>query len=339
MKPLVKQPRPIAPGQRPLRRATLLWVAIGLLAPFAAAHYVAGLGFVVDLAANVGYFAAVPLLLLAITAALIRRPIAAACSAILAIAAATPLLLRIDWPEPEGPPGSNVSVLFCNLEGNVAAWDRLRLIIDQRQPDLVALVEAGQEVVERIASDNALRELYPHRITPEPGLNWTQVVLSRHPFELPKWEGDFQRYKFLYSFRRTALVDLPQGGILFTIEHPPSPRNHLAWKSGNDALGLLGKLVKNQFAATGRPIVVAGDFNTTPTGYRDSLLREATGLHADPLGGLLHGTWPSFLPPFCSLPLDRVWASQEIAFTRREVLKNVHSDHRPILVTFRMAGP
>jgi endonuclease/exonuclease/phosphatase (EEP) superfamily protein YafD len=313
-----------------------IWITIGLLAPLAVAHYVAGWGVLFDLAANISYFVSVPLFLIAIIAAVVRRPIAAACSVILATAAATPLLCRIDWPKPEGPPGSNIHVLFCNLQGKPAALDRLRLIIEQRQPDLVALVEAGLEVVERIESDNALCEVYAHRITPEPGLQWGQVVLSRHPFELPKWEGEFQRYWFLYSFRRTALVHLPQGRILFTVEHPPSPRNHLAWTRGNGVIGLLGELVKNQFAATGLPIVVAGDFNTTPTGYRDRFLRQATGLHPDPLTGLPRGTWPSFLPAFSRLPLDRVWASQEIAFTRREVLEKVDSDHRPILVTFRL---
>jgi endonuclease/exonuclease/phosphatase (EEP) superfamily protein YafD len=318
--------------------APAVWISIGLLAPLALAHYVAGRGVLFDLAANVSYFVAGPLLLIAITAAMVRQPIAAACSVILATVAATPLLLRIDWPEHAGPPGSDVSVLFCNLEGNPAAWDRLRLIIDQRRPDLVALVEAGRDVVERVTSDNALREAYPHRITPQPGLQWTQVVLSRHPFEMPKWEGDFKRYKFLYSFRRTALVDLPQGRLLFTVEHPPSPRGERAWNSGNNVIRLLGELVRNQFAATALPFVVAGDFNTSPTGYRDSLLRRATGLQADPLGGFPRGTWPSFFPAYWRLPLDRVWASQGIAFTRREVLEDVHSDHRPILVRFRLTG-
>lgn len=316
-----------------------IWIGISLLAPLATAHYVAGWGFLFDLAANISYFAAGPLLLFAIIAGLVRRPIAAACSILLGIAAAAPLVVRIDRPEPEGPPGSSASVLFCNLEGDPAAWDRLRLIINQRQPDLVALVEAGREIVEQITADAELLEVYPYRITPEPGLQWTQVVLSRHPFRTPKWEGEFRRFWSLYSFRRTALVDLPQGRILFTVEHPPSPRNHLAWQSGNDVLERLSELVKNQLLATGLPIVVAGDFNTTPTGYRDNLLRGIDGFNGDPLAETPHGTWPSYLPPYCRLPLDRIWGSQEIVFTRREVLASVGSDHCPILVRFRLAWP
>jgi len=336
--PPSSEPPAIKIAGRRRRVSTTIWIGIGLLAPLAIAHYVADWGFLFDLAANISYLVTGPLLLIAMIAGLVRLPIAAACSVILAIAAVTPLLLRIDWPEPEGPPGSDVSVLFCNLEGNPAAWDGLRVIIDQQQPDLVALVEAGTEVVERITSDNALCEAYPHRITPQPGLQWSNVLLSRHPFELPKWEGDFKRYKFLYSFRRTALVELPQGRILFTVEHPPSPRGERAWTSGNNVIQLLGELVRSQFAATALPFVVAGDFNTSPTGYRDSLLRRATGLQADPLGGLPRGTWPSYLPAYCRLPLDRVWGSRGIAFTRREVLENVGSDHCPILVRFRLAA-
>lgn len=315
------------------------WIAVIPLAPLAVAHYAAGWGFVFDLAANISYLVAAPLFLIGIAATVFRQPVPAVAAVFLAFAAAIPLVRQIDWPQPEGPLASNTSILFCNLQGKIAAWNRLRRTIDQRDPDLIALVEAGDLVVERITSDKVLAKTYPYRILPQPGLQWPQVVLSRYSLELPSWQGDFQRYQFLYSFRRTAIVSIPHGRFLFTVEHPPSPRSQHSWAVGNQVIRLLGELVKHQFSKTGLPILIAGDFNTSPTGYRDELLREATGLNGDPLGGLSAGTWPSLFPPYCRLPLDRVWGSEGIRFTGREVLKDVGSDHRPILVHFRQTVP
>jgi len=315
----------------------VFWTLTVVCSLVAAAPVMAGWGFLFDIAANLSYFAAVPLFLLGIVAAVTRRFAITAFAMAAVIAIAVFLASQSDWAAPPGPPAEQIKVLVCNLEAKADAWLRLREVIEDRQPDVVGLVEVEREVVEAITQDAALAERYPFRISPQGGFAWTRVVLSRHPFEFVPPDADRDRYKNMYALWRSAIVTAPQGTFVFIVEHFPSPRNELSWSLGNKTLSLLAELVHTQLRAPGVPILIAGDFNTTPTGYRHRIFRIASGFRADPLGFPPQGTWPSVMPRFCSLPLDRAWCSEEIRISKREVLDSVGSDHRPIMVTFHIA--
>lgn len=303
---------------------------------FGTTYLLAANSFVFDLIANLNYCAGSLFTLVAIVAALTKRHTLALCATGAAVSASAVTCLHIEMAPRANQSAAQVKVLFCNVQESRTAWHRLRAIIRDRDPDLVGLVEVNPEVLQAIQQDARLKECYPFQIMPQRGFEWTRVVLSRHSFTLVPRAGDVERYKFMYAFSRSVVVSAPQGSFIFIVEHFPSPRNEVSWSLGNQSIQLLGELVHNQLAATGMPILIAGDFNTTPTGYRDWLFREATGLRSDPLGFPPCGTWPSVLPQFVSLPLDRVWGSSQIVFSARQVLENVGSDHRPIMVTFSM---
>jgi endonuclease/exonuclease/phosphatase (EEP) superfamily protein YafD len=205
-------------------------------------------------------------------------------------------------------------------------------VIEQRQPDIIVLIEAESSVVESVSTEKALRVRYPFGVLPQRGLAWPIIILSRFPMKPLMPAGDRDRYKFLFSFRRAGVVSLPFGEVILTAEHPPSPRTRQSWADGNQQLLLLAELIRKPFAETGLPVIVAGDFNTTPSGYRTRLLQNRTGLYGDPLGLVPQGSWPSRLPAVWRLPLDRVWVTDGLAFSSREVLQNIGSDHRPVLV-------
>lgn len=311
-----------------------LWAATGICTLLAASPCLASLGYMIDLLANLSYFAAVPLSLIIAAAVWTKRFALSGCALVAAIAAVMPLAGEVSVAISRGPAGRDVSLLFCNIEGNPLAWDRLRRIVDRTKPDIVVIVEIGAAALQRLATDSELTRLYPYQIKPQPGFEWSQVVLSRHALERVPLAGDFERYKFLYTFARASIVKCPQGSFIISTEHVPSPRSPRSWALGNEQIRLLGELVRGPLAATGLPFVVAGDFNSSPTGYRHRLLQQGTGLHADPLGFPPRGTWPSLAPSLCRLFLDRVWASDTIEFSDREVLEHVGSDHRPIMVHF-----
>jgi len=290
--------------------------------------------FLFDALASISYFAALPLLLITLAATLLKRRSVAICGLLGVGVASAWYISRVDWPGRSNSAAADVSLLFSNIEGKPAAWLRLRKIIEQLEPDLIAIVEAEPAVIQAITADPRLSVTYPYRVMPQQGWNWSQAVLSRHPLTPLGLTSDDTRYRFLFSFHRASVVSLPQGDILLTVEHPPSPRSTEAWRSGNDKINLLGEVCREHFAATGLPVIVAGDFNTSPTGYRDRLLRRSTGLHGDPCAGILYGSWPSFFPQPFRLPLDRVWGSDGVTFISRTVLPDVGSDHSPILVRF-----
>jgi endonuclease/exonuclease/phosphatase (EEP) superfamily protein YafD len=333
--PLVSS-SPIALVQQSQLLTAALWMTTGGLLLLALSPAVSGLGVVFDLAANLSTFAAPPLVIIAVCGVMSRRRAVAGSATLGVVAAVGWFLARADWPATPGKQSVETSLLFCNIEGQPAAWPRLRALVEQRQPDLIAIVEAEPAILEAIAADSLITKSYPFRIMPQPGWNWAQVLLSRHPLTPLGLVSDDPRYKFLFSFHRASVVALPQGGLILTAEHPPSPRSPAAWRNGNEKVRLLCEVCRDYFAPHGLPLVVAGDFNTSPTGYRVRLLKELAGLHGDPCAGLNYGSWPSSLPAPLRITLDRVWANESVAFTSREVLPDIGSDHRPILVRFRL---
>lgn len=321
---------PLAPGR----------LAIGMVLALVGINVVSracsGLHVGFDLVANVSYFLAVPMLGISVVAACTRRWLAAAAALVGAFVAATPLLSPAARRAANPAPEATASVLHCNIRGSSAAWDALRGIMAARKPDMVSVVEVSDGVIERILADERLLQEYPHRVLPRPGLEWTQVVLSRHPMKpLPSPEiKPGTRMQSLFSSHRSNIVSLPIGDVIFSTEHVPSPRNSASWTMGNDQIVALGHLVRDHYSAYELPVLVTGDFNSSPSGYRDGLMRRATGLRPDPESFFPPGTWPSVLPAFLRLPLDRAWASEELAFAPPVVLGDVGSDHRPIYFRF-----
>ena len=293
-----------------------------------------------DLLANVSYFLAIPLLGICVLGACTRRWLAAAAALVGAVATATPLL-RAAAPRNGNPStDATASVLHCNIRGSLSAWEGLRAIMDARQPDLVSVVEVSEAVIERIRADERLLLDYPHRVLPRHRKEWPQILLSRHPMQpLPVATAKAgTRMLSLFSLYRSAVVALPIGDIIFSTEHVPSPRTSASWKMGNEQIVALGHVVRDHYPRFDLPVLVTGDFNSSPTGYRDGLMRSATGLLPNPESFPPRGTWPSLFPPFLRLPLDRAWASEQISYSAGEVLTDIGSDHRPLLMRFSLGN-
>ncbi len=324
------------PSTRP-RRALILAASLVVPAAFLLARPLARFGLVFDLMANVSYFAAVPLVVTALVAAWSRHWGVTGIAAGLAVAAVWPVISAV---MPDGPlaagEGPSVRVLLCNVEGSATAMERLLEVIDREDPDVVAIVEAEMPVVEWLAESPRLRDKFPFRVAPRIGQEWPHVVLSRHAIEPVRFRDEHKRYWGLFTFHRAVIMSLPAGRVVFSVEHLPSPRTTVSWKDGNRRIELLGEVVQQYFKPLGLPVVIAGDFNATPSGYRHWLLASRTGLQPDRVVGLPTGTWPSSLPDFCRLPLDRVWGSDDVIFGTSKVLESIGSDHRPVLVTFQL---
>jgi endonuclease/exonuclease/phosphatase (EEP) superfamily protein YafD len=164
-------------------------------------------------------------------------------------------------------------------------------------------------------------------------------MFSRHPMRRINFDQDpedFERYKFVFALRRSVFIDSPAGRFLLTADHPSSPRTRQTWQRGNEAVRLLSEVCQRFLTTANVPIVIGGDFNSTPAGWRHRYIESHAGLKpSDQLGGLT-GTWPSDWPGAFRLTIDRVWASPDIEFVDRQVLEDIGSDHRPILITLRL---
>ena len=340
---MTPQPRPMR--SRIARALTGGWFA--LLAAVALSRFVAAHAWLIDLLANVSYFAAAPALLMAIPLALRRRRASAAALLVAAIAA-WPIASTLWPPIPASLSLSRitatdpyvVTILVANLRGDHRAIQGLLPVLEERQPDVAAIIELGPPLLPVLTQEALVETLYPFVVGPVGGQGWQETILSRWPahrldFDAPP--EDEQRYKFLFAFRQACFVDSPTAGrFLVAAAHPPSPRTAQTWAGGNDAVTRLCEVSTKYLLPTGAPVLLAGDFNSTPSGHRHRLMLARSDLHpCDPVGGPA-GTWPADYPAPLRLSLDRVWASPGVEFLSREVLDDIGSDHRPILVTCRL---
>ncbi|MFM7137612.1 MAG: endonuclease/exonuclease/phosphatase family protein [Planctomycetota bacterium] len=338
--PLIEWNDPAASGRGCDRRfpvgMLLIAAILALLGLIVVSRSCAHFHLAFDLLANVSYFLGIPLLGIAAVAVITRQWLALAGALVAVFVSVMPLLSATAPRSAGAADDPTASVLHCNIRGSVDAWDGLRTIMDACRPDLVSVVEISDPVIDRILADDRLLQDYPHRVLPRRGLEWSTVILSRHPMRpLPAPEIKPQtRMQSLFSSHRSNVVTLPIGEIIFSTEHIPSPRNSASWTMGNEQIVALGHVVRDHYRSFDLPILVTGDFNSSPAGYRDGLMRSATGLLPDPESFPPRGTWPSSFPPFLRLPLDRAWASDHVSFTAGEVLPNIGSDHRPLFLRF-----
>lgn len=314
-----------------------------LLALVASSRFFAALAWPVDLVANVSYFVAVPLALTALLALWRRRWAMMAAAVALSVMASWPirfvLFPRIVDPTVVGAPGRHtVRVLEANVGATQQGLEGLIALIEEVEPDVVVAIEVLPGLERSFVERSAVRERLPFAIAPEPGLLWRDMMLTRWPLHKLKFDGDSERYKHLFAFRRSCFVDAPGGRFLLTAIHPASPRDVNSWQRGNEWTALLAEVCRHQLADAGVPVIVAGDFNTSPSGYRHRIMLKGSGFKPlDELGGL-EGTWPSHWPGPLRMTIDRVWVSPDVEFVSREVLRDIGSDHRPILVTLSLPG-
>ncbi len=325
------------------RCCTAFWCTWVLLLTFASAsRFLASLAWPIDLLANVSYIAAVPAALTCIGALAARRGRLAALSLAAAITAVWPV--RSMLLPPRAPAAAAVApadrhfvrVLVSNVQGSKSALDNLIPILVREKPDAAAVIEVLPGLEGYLADNSEIREVLPFVVGPERGMTWRDMLLSRYVLHRLRFDGDFERYKFVYAYRRSCFVEKPEGRFLFTAAHPPSPRDATAWARGNELTALLAEVSRAHLLPSGVPVVVGGDFNATASGHRHHIMLDQSGLRASDVLGGLAGTWPAAWPAPLRLTIDRVWASAEIEFVARQVLEDIGSDHRPILVTLSL---
>lgn len=298
----------------------------------------------IDVIGNLSYFVALPAGLTFVVLLLLRQWRRSSLALVILLIGLWPIRWTLLSPSPVAadPAANDIRILVANIYGQSAAIDAIAQTIAKHQPDAAIIIEVGPGLERMLVDHRAIADAYPFALTPAPQLAWRTILLSRHPMHTLKFSNDreeHERFKFVFAFRRSVFVDSPAGRFLLSAEHCPSPRTAQTWARGNSMIDNLIEVSQRHLLKAGVPVVLGGDFNTTPSGWRFRAMADRSGLRpSDELGGI-DGTWPSDLPGWMRLTIDRVWVSPEVQFISREVLEDVHSDHRPILVTLRLPAP
>jgi endonuclease/exonuclease/phosphatase (EEP) superfamily protein YafD len=227
--------------------------------------------------------------------------------------------------------GVPLRVVSANVLSQNRTPEKVFEFVRAADADLVVLVDARQKRWQPVLT--ALRALYPYDAPPGSRERPPVILFSRHPIvdhEVVRPPGGQRPYL-------VAEVAVDGATLVVAGVHPSSP-----WPSEphdtrgrNRELDRIGEIARD----TDRPVIVAGDFNTTPwSPYFQDLLASA-GLRNAGMGHGYIGTWPAWFWP-ALVPIDHVLLKGPLAATRVRRGPAVGSDHYPIIADLRVLfGP
>lgn len=229
-------------------------------------------------------------------------------------------LLHILWIAPAFPPGPrpaqgrSLRILDLNVLMTNRRYDDVRALIARTKPDVLALVEVDQRWLDALAP--ALVD-YPGRI--------------EHP------SSDFNG---LALYARTPITGGPEllggdqaslvghtAGIHVIAMHTETPTSRRGLASQDRQLDA----VAGRMRGIAGPVIVVGDFNTTPWSRDFSRFLDRSGGCDSRAGFGVQATWPSS-SWILRIPIDHVITSCSIGITDRWIGPNVGSDHLPVVV-------
>lgn len=309
----------------------------------------------IDLVANLGaQFLLLSLIVLLIVLALRRRgPVLVVLGSCLLHL--PPLLLdraaylpkALSAPGESRPP-SVVRCLHYN-DSNRSEPDTIRALMDRSNADVMHILSPPVRLQTPVIEHDALRTVFPGRLLrpwrPRPAGPETEItpafVVSRWPItQIPADPKEPMSDRLL-----VGIVERPGGRFGVLAMHPISPRTSARWEEGN-AVVVAAIRSARALRAQGLPVVVLGDLNSTPSGYRSRLLCSAADLRrAKPLL-VADGTHPDQVPTSLRtratstirahwplrIAIDDAAVSPEIRVVGWEVLPEPSPEHSPIIV-------
>jgi len=227
---------------------------------------------------------------------------------------------------PSSPTGPTFKIMTFNLYKHNTNLEGIVSTIEEEDPDIIALQELVPNVAERLLTE--LEERYPYHTLRSDQPVEGQGLMSRYEMHQVSSIPD---YRFL-----SAKVDLPQGEITVFNVHAPkiTPwRWEKAWEEQR-------AFIQDLFAQTSKiqsPVLIVGDFNTTPLSQNYVLLRqEYYDAFADSGNGFGF-TYPAREKLGIKLPwplvrIDFIFHSENLISHETKVLTDAGgSDHRPVV--------
>ena len=216
------------------------------------------------------------------------------------------------------PAGRQVSLLNANVLLTNRDYARLLKLVEERQPDILLLLEPGRDWAKAVGP---LRARYPYELSEPLENTYGLILLSRLPME-----GRIEHLLQSHVPSVQAMVRL-RGGQQVALHglhpEPPLPGDDSGERDAE--LILAGREVRNQ----GRAAIVIGDLNDVAWSRTSRLFRKVAGV-GDPRVG--RGFYPTFNAnyPLLRWPLDHLFVSPHFDLMAIDLLPDIGSDHLPI---------
>jgi endonuclease/exonuclease/phosphatase (EEP) superfamily protein YafD len=223
------------------------------------------------------------------------------------------------------PEGIAYRMIAMNLLRSNEQVDDVLNFIEKESPDILLLQEVTPRWVRHLGKP--LEVMYPHRILQERDHAFGIWLLSKYPWrEAEMLPSPHENVPFV-----TAEIDLDGVPLHFVGVHPLPPVGQSMARERDARLAEAGTLIGGKTGVR----LLAGDLNCTPwSPYFRKLLRDGRLKNS--------GQWQKCPPTWYSgiswlgLPIDHCLVSDGITVTRREVGPDVGSDHRPLVVEFKL---
>jgi endonuclease/exonuclease/phosphatase (EEP) superfamily protein YafD len=215
-----------------------------------------------------------------------------------------------------------LTIATANLFFRNSQVARLVPILRAASPDLVVLEEFTPAAQAELQE---LRAAYPYRVEAPDDTPYGIALLSRCAL------GSARTFPLGTTRAIEAQVTGPGGRFTIVGVHLRSPTSRESAAERNRELTMLAALR----AEIRGPLVVIGDFNTTPFSPFFTDWLAASKLRDARRGVSYTATWPSFLP-ILRIPIDHCFVSHQFRLTALWRLEGFGSDHFPLLVRLEL---
>jgi endonuclease/exonuclease/phosphatase (EEP) superfamily protein YafD len=218
-----------------------------------------------------------------------------------------------------------IDIAVANVEFGRASPRKLRETLPARLPDILVIAEATSDWINQAAWASE----YRFKIEAPGKSAEGMAVFSRYPLEgSTDITPDF--FKTL-----SVSVRLAEDRTLRLIAlHAPPPHVDLSFEFRHAYFTLLDRHISSLPGS--EPLLLAGDFNTTPASDSYRTLVAQHELKNCAQGRGFPSTWPLKILPWVGAYIDQFLYRGAIDVVDLRVLDDFGSDHRPLFVTFAM---
>lgn len=208
----------------------------------------------------------------------------------------------------------------ANIHKYNSDLSELQTKIMEANPDILLLLEVTTEHSIQLQS---IVKKYPYIVKRsslgQEGMGF--ILLSNYPV----LEHEVTVLSEICNFIAKVKIEINQKPVLFYGFHARRPDID-NFNERKDQFLRLADDIKEQSL----PVIIAGDFNTTPYSPIFKKFINITGLKDSREGFGWQPSWPTFFPPLW-IPIDHVLVSPDIKVHKRKTGSYIGSDHYPVI--------
>jgi len=215
---------------------------------------------------------------------------------------------------------NTIKLLHANVYAENDQYERLFMLIEAEQPDVIFLQEVTQKWRDATL---VLRADYPHNYVEAREGNFGIAMFSRVALDsVAHVDSPPLNYPTI-----VATMTVNNTALTLINTHPTIPMSRLQYEARNEQLKSIAVLTNRAAGA----VVLTGDLNASVWSRNYRELEASTALRNTRRGFGILPTWPTFLP-LAMIPIDHALVSDGVDVVTTRTGARIGSDHLPLIV-------